>query len=291
MYEHDSRCPGDEFLTRCADSDALLVQATDPVHRQVFERATRLRVVACCSIGYDNVDLEAAQSHGVIVCNAPAAGVVGSTAEAAVGLLLSVAKRITRLHIARQEHKLPPYSFTEPMGLPVRGRVCGIVGLGRIGSAIAHTMKFGFANSIVYFNRSARPELEKSLGATRRSLDRVLSESDFVFIVLPLSADTENLIGPAQLRHLKKHAILVNVSRAGILDDAALAELLTENRLFGAGLDVYDPAMAECNHPNLILTAHMANGENQAGFEVIDLAVRNIRAVLNGAPPVSPVHG
>jgi glyoxylate reductase len=291
MYEHDTRCPRDEFLARCADSDALMVQATDVVDREVFTRATRLKVIACCSSGFDHVDLAAARSRNVIICNAPADGLIACTAEAAVGLLLSVAKRITRLHIGQQAGTLPPYSFSEPMGLPLRNRVCGIVGLGRIGAAIAKIMHGGFDNSILYFNRSAKPDLETSLGATRRTLDTVLSESDFIFIVVPLSPETRNLIGAAELQHLKKNAIVVNIARAGIIDDAALTNLLDENRLFGAGLDVYEPVATECNHPNLILTAHMANGENEAGLEVLSLAVDNVRAVLEGEPPVTPVPG
>jgi len=289
MYEHDSRCPRKEFIRRSRKSDALIVHATDPIDREIFERASKLKVVACCSLGYDNVDLHAAKSHNVIVCNSPSPDLIATTAEAAVGLLLSVAKRITHLHNCQHKNELPPYSFVDPMGLPIRDRVSGIIGFGRIGGAIARIMKGGFDNSILYSNSSARPELELSLGARRRTLDALLAESDFVFIAIPLTNETRDLISSQNLRHLGRNAIVVNVARAGILDDQALLELLAENRIFGAGLDVYESIVATSSYPNLVMTAHSANGESQACRAILDLAVSNIVNVLNNKPPISPV--
>jgi phosphoglycerate dehydrogenase-like enzyme len=116
-----------------------------------------------------------------------------------------------------------------------------------------------------------------------------MATSDFIFVTLPLTNDTEGLITSQKLKNLKKNAIVVNIARAGILDDAALTKLLSEDRIFGAGLDVYNPVAAKCKHPNLILTSHMANCEAQACKAVLNLAVNNIIAVLNGEPPISPV--
>ena len=289
MYEHDRRCPRDEFLERSKDCDALLAQATDLIDKQVLDSARQLRVVSCCSIGYDHVDIRTAADRGVVVCNAPTADLIGTTAEAAVGLLLAVAKRIPRLHVQQGDGRLPPYSFVEPMGLPVRDRVSGIVGLGNIGSEIARIMKFGFGNSIKYFNRSTKLEQERSLGAEKCSLDKLLSTSDFVFVAIPRNEGTENLLGSSNLQHLKRDAVLVNVARAGIIDDQALIGMLANNRIFGAGLDVYDPTVAACTHPNLVLTAHMANGETWASRTVVNRAVSNIVAVLNDEEPISAV--
>jgi len=289
MYEHDSECPREELLRRISESDGLLVQGTDWIGREVFERARRLKVVTCCSLGYDNIDLHAARSHNVIVCNSPSPDLIATTAEAAVALLLSVAKRITRLHNCQQKNELPPYSFVEPMGVPIRNRVSGVIGFGRVGGAIARIMKGGFDNSILYSSRSAKPELEQSLGARRRTLDALLAESDFVFIAVPLTNETRNLISSRNLRHLGRNAIVVNIARAGILDDQALLQLLAENRIFGAGLDVYESIVAKCDFPNLVMTAHLANGETQASQAILELAVSNIVAVLNNKPPISPV--
>jgi lactate dehydrogenase-like 2-hydroxyacid dehydrogenase len=175
------------------------------------------------------------------------------------------------------------------MGLPIRDQVSGIVGLGRIGSAIACIMKQGFDNEILYASRAEKPELEDSLDARRRALDDLLAESDFVFVVVPLTAGTRNLLNERNLKLLRQHAIVVNVSRAGVIDDRALLRLLAEERLFGAGLDVYDAAARDCDHPNLVLTAHMANGENRAMRAAVELAVGNIAAVLGGRQPMSPV--
>lgn len=289
MYEHDSECPRAELLRRTEESDALLVQSTDQIDLEFFERARRLKVVTTCTLGYDHIDLDAAKSHNVMVCNSPSADLIATTAEAATALLLSVAKRITRLHNCQQKNEFPPYSFVEPMGVPVRDRVCGIIGFGRVGSAIARIMKGGFDNSILYYSRSPKPDLEQSLGAQRRTLEEILTESDFVFIAVPLTNETRKLISSSELRNLRRNAIVVNVARAGILDDQALIQMLAENRIFGAGLDVYESIVTKSRHPNLVLTAHMSNGETQASQAILDLAVSNIVSVLNNKPPISPV--
>ena len=259
MYENDSPCPRDEFVRRCRSVDALLVQVSDSIDAEICRIAPQLKVVACCSVGFDNIDVEAVESSGTIVCNSPAPDLIATTAEAAVALLLGVAKRVTHLHLAQQSGDLPPYSIMHPMGLPIRDGVSGIVGMGRIGGVIANIMKRGFSNSILYYGRSARTELEESLGARRRSLQELLAESDFVFVVVPLVDGTRNLLSRQVLKRLRQDSIVVNVSRAGVIDDRALADMLSEGRIFGAGLDVYGAGAAKCRHPNLVLTAHMAN--------------------------------
>ncbi|MDH5215927.1 MAG: hypothetical protein OEY04_17185 [Gammaproteobacteria bacterium] len=289
MYHRDARCPRDELLRRVRDCDAIMAQVTDRIDREVFLAAPELKVIACCGLGYDNIDLEAARTHDVVVCNAPAPELVATTAEAAVALLLGVAKRITRLHLGQQQDSLPPYSFVEPMGMPVRERTCGIVGAGRVGSAIARIMYRGFDNSIQYFNRSAKPEIEKTLRARRLSLNELLTASDFVFVTVPLTRDTRSMIRAKELGLLRRDAILINIARAGIVDDAALVERLVANKIFGAGLDVYEPVAASHAIPNLVLTAHMANGETAASAAVVKLAVRNVAAVLSGRAAISPV--
>ena len=175
------------------------------------------------------------------------------------------------------------------MGVPVRQRVTGIVGAGRIGSAIARTMKLGFDNAILYYGRTRKTELENSLGAQRRDLEELLAETDFIFVAVPLSPETRYLIDERQLDHVKRGAVLVNIARAGIIDDGALTQLLKDGHIFGAGLDVYESKVLQCHHPNLVLTAHMANGEGKAMQATVELAVRNVVAVLSDETPISPV--
>lgn len=289
LYDRDFRCPRDELLARSAGADALLVQGTDRIDAEVMNGAPALKVVSTCSVGYDRIDLGAARDRGVVVCNAPATELIETTAEAAVALALDVAKRVTQLHMRQRDDDLPPYSIMHPTGVPVRNRTSGIVGAGRIGSAIARIMHRGFGNRILYFGRSAKPELESSLHAERRALDGLLAESDFVFVALPLTDDTRKLLGASDLAQLRQDAIVVNVGRAGIIDDAALIAMLEDGRLFGAGLDVYDDVARGCRHPNLVLTAHMANGENVALRATLALAVSNVIAVLTGASPPTTV--
>ncbi len=289
VYEKDSRCPREELLRRSRDADGLLVQTSDVVDEELLDNAQRLRVVACCSIGYDNVDVAAARSRGIVVCNAPAPDLIETTAEAAVALLASVAKRVTRLHVGQQKGELPPYSILHPMGQPMRRRMSGIVGFGRIGGAIARIMRNGFDNEIVYFSRSRKTELEASLGARPRELNDLLAESDFVFIVVPLTDETRCLLNERNLPLLRHNAIVVNVARSGVIDDDVLIRLLADDRFFGAGLDVYNAEAKQCRHPNLVLTAHMANGEDQAMKATVELAIGNIAAVLRDETAISPV--
>ena len=289
MYEYDSPCPREEFVKRCRGADALLVQASDSIDNEIYSIAPQLKIVACCSVGFDNIDVDAAESNGVIICNSPAPDLIATTAEAAVALLLGVAKRVIHLHLAQQRGDLPPYSIMHPMGVPIRNRVSGIVGMGRIGGAIASIMNRGFGNSILYYGRSVKSRLESSLGARRRSLEELLAQSDFIFVVVPLAAETRNLLNRRALGHLRKNSIVVNVSRAGVVDDRALTDMLSEGRIFGAGLDVYDAGIAQYQYPNLVLTAHMANGEGQAMKATVELAIGNIIAVVNNQSPLTPI--
>lgn len=290
MRKKDSRCAPEELRALALDADALLLSGTDIADRSVIETAERLKVIACCSVGYDNVDVDFASKRGIVVCNAPATQLIDSTAEAAVALLLSVAKRVSRLH-GQRGASLPPYSLAVQMGVPVRQRKCGIVGAGRIGSAIATIMHRGFANSIYYFSRSANADLEHATQATRCATPAALvSTCDFVFVAVPLTSATRHLLSRQVLQAVKQDAIVVNVSRAGTIDDAALVEMLDSGRLFGAGLDVYEAAARESTHPHLILTSHMANGENVALRATLELAVSNIVAVLCDDEPPTRVN-
>lgn len=289
MPEAGARYLRPELLRRSVDADALLAQGTDRIDRALIERAAQLKIISCCSIGYDNIDVQAAHEKGVVVCNAPATELVEATVEAAVALLLSVAKRITRLHIANRQNALPPYSFDQPMGISVRNRTSGIVGAGRIGGGIARIMHHGFDNAILYYARSAKPRLEAGFAAERCDLQNIFKRSDFVFIVVPLTATTKRLIGRSELRYLQHNSIIINVSRAGIVDDAVLTELLSQNHFFGAGLDVYEPVAADCDHANLLLTGHMANGDAEAMQAVAALAVDNVMTLLTGTKPLTSV--
>jgi lactate dehydrogenase-like 2-hydroxyacid dehydrogenase len=284
----DSRCPIDEMRGYAENADALLLSGTDVVDRSVLEIVKNLKVIACCSVGFDNVDIDEASSRGIVVCNAPSPELIAATAESATALLLSVAKRITRLHNCHGKN-LPPYSIATQMGLPVRRRVSGIVGAGRIGSAIARIMHQAFDNRILYFARSEKPDLEKTVGAERREINVLLAESDFVFVAVPLTDATKHLLSEQRLQQIKQDAIIVNVARAGVIDDAALVQQLANGRLFGAGLDVYERAATTSDHPNLVLTSHMANGENVSLRATVELAIANIVAVLSGARPLTPV--
>lgn len=289
VYDKDEACPRDVLVVRSRSADALIVHGLDVVDAELLAVASRLKVVATCSIGHDNIDTECARSRAIVVCNSPTTELVAATAEAAVGLLLDVAKRLTRLHTEQQRGVFSPYSVFEPMGRPVSGAVTGIIGLGQIGSAVARIMKDGFNNSVLYVGRRSKPDLEKLLGAQRRELDDLLAESDFVFVVVPLTEDTRELLHAGNVSRFKRNSILVNISRAGVIDEAALLTQLSSGHIFGAGLDVYYDETARFEHPNLVLTAHRANGEVRAIRATIALAVSNVAAVLAGEKPMTPL--
>lgn len=283
---------GEKFLRDAATFDAVVTLFSDRIDAALLERAPKLRIVANYAVGYDNVDLAACAARGIAVTNTPGV-LTEATADLAFGLLLATARRIAegdRLVRRGGFRGLTP-SFL--LGARVHGATLGLVGLGRIGQAMARRAR-GFGMRVLYAGpRRAAPEVERALIATYRSIDDLFSESELVSLHCPLTPETRHLVDAPRLARMKPGAILVNTTRGPVVDEGALAAALASGPLGGAGLDVYEDEPRV--HPellrleNVVLAPHIGSAERATREAMANIAVDNVLAVLAGHEPLNPV--
>jgi glyoxylate reductase len=283
----------DELLEAVRGASGVLATATEKMDGEVMDAAGEgLRVVANMAVGYDNVDVGAAKERGVIVTNTP--GVLDeTTADVAFMLVLAAARRLGEGERLLRAGRWEWWGPKQLRGLDVWGKSLGIVGMGRIGQAVARRAK-GFGMEVLYHNRSRNEDAEKELGARYLDLDVLLRESDFVSIHTPLTTETRHLIGERELGLMRETTVLVNTSRGPVVDEAALAEALEGGRIFAAGLDVYEeepkvhPKLLELE--NVVLAPHIGSASVETRDRMATLAAENLRAVLGGEQPKNPVE-
>jgi gluconate 2-dehydrogenase len=276
-----------ELAAKLADCDAAIVGLKERVGVAEVAGARRLRIVANLGVGYDNLDLAALTAAGIAASNT--ADVLNeSVADFAWALLLGAARRVAAAERWLRAGQWHATEFKGWLGAEVRGRTLGILGMGRIGQAIARRAQ-GFGMPVLYHNRSRLPEAtERACRARLVDKDTLLRESDFLVLVLPLTSQTRHAIGAAELAQMKPTALLVNVARGGIVDDAALASALREGRLAGAALDVFE---GEPNvHPgllaldNVLLSPHIASATTETRRAMTAVAVDNVLALFGHGP-------
>jgi len=283
----------DELLDAVRGANGILATATERVDGEVMDAAGEgLEVVANMAVGYDNIDVEAAGERGVVVTNTP--GVLDeTTADVAFMLLLAAARRLGEAERLLRAGRWEWWGPKQLRGQDVWGKTLGIVGMGRIGRAVARRAR-GFGMEISYHNRSRDGEAEEDLGARYAELDALLETSDFVSVHTPLTPQTRHLIGAEQLERMKPTAVLVNTARGPVVDEGALADALAEGRIFAAGLDVYEeepevhPKLLELE--NVVLAPHIGSASFETRDRMAVLAAENLRAVLRGEQPKTPVE-
>ena len=275
-----------------ARTEAMVVLLQTKVTAELLRTLPRLRVVANVAVGYDNVDVPACTARGVAVTNTPDV-LTDATADVAWALLLAAARRVPEGDRYVRAGRFKRWEWTLLRGVDVHGKTLGIVGAGRIGQAVARRGR-GFSMRVLYTARGRKPELERETGAERVALRRLLRESDFVSIHVPLSAATRHLIGRRELALMKRTAVLVNTARGPIVDEAALARALKSGRIFAAGLDVYEREPVV--HPGLLglekvaLLPHVGSSTDETRRRMYETALRNLVAVLKGRRPPHPVN-
>jgi gluconate 2-dehydrogenase len=289
--------PDDAFWTpeqtraKAADCEALYVVATDRVDAALLEACPKLRIVATGSVGYNQIDVAACTARGIAVTNTPDV-LTEATADMAWALLMATARRVTESERWLRDGQWGRWAWDQFLGADVHGATLGIVGMGRIGSAVARRAA-GFSMRLQYCNRSAAAN-ERELGAVRVELDVLLASSDHVVLVLPYSPATHHLIGERELGLMKPTATLVNIARGGIVDDAALARALRAGTIAAAGLDVYEgepvvtPALLAV--PNVVLTPHIGSATRSSRLGMAMLAARNLLAHAAGEPLLTQVN-
>ena len=277
----------DELLRRVKGKQALVVAALDKIDRDVVDAGSDLKVIANVAVGYNNLDVPYARSKGIILTNTPDV-LTDSTANMAMTLILAVTRRIVEGDRLVRRGDWKGFSLDFMIGSEVRHRQLGIVGLGRIGRAVAEKAAH-FGMTVAYHNPSAR----SVAGYQSMSLDQLLATSDVVSLHVPLSPQTKHLIDRTALSRMKRSAYLINTSRGPVVDEDALAWALREGIIKGAGLDVYEnephvhPGLLALE--NVVLVPHMASATAETRAAMYDLVARNVVNVLSGQPPVTPI--
>ena len=279
----------EELLERIGEYDALVVRSETKVTPQVIEAGRRLRVIARAGIGVDNIDLPAATGAGIAVVNAPIGNTVAA-AEHSLALMLALARNIPQAYQSLKQGEWRRSAF---MGIEVRNKYLGVVGLGRVGSEVARRAQ-SFGMHLLAYDPFVGPDYARRLGAELLPLDDLLTRADFVTLHTPLTPATANLIGARELALMKPDARLVNVARGELIDEAALLQALEADRLAGVALDVFvqeppqDPALVA--HPKVMATPHLGASTQEAQREVAIEAAEQVLAVLEGRPARNTVN-
>jgi glyoxylate reductase len=263
-----------------------------PVDRSLLDRLPKLRVIANCAVGVDNVDLDAAGERKIVVTNTPDV-LTDATADLTWALILAVARRLQEGDALVRSGAWAGWHPRQLLGLELAGSTLAVLGLGRIGEAVARRAA-GFKMDVIYWSRSPRPDLESRLMLRRFPLEKALERADVVSIHLPLNDETRHLLDADRIARMKPGAILVNTARGPIVDEAAIAEALERGHLAGAGLDVYEDEPRV--HPRLlahsrtVLLPHLGSATDATRLAMARLMADNLSAVLAGRPTPTPVR-
>jgi glyoxylate reductase len=281
----------EEILERAKGCDGLLPLLTDTIDSEIMDK-TGIKVISNYAVGYDNINIEAATKRKIPVTNTPGV-LTDATADLTWSLILGISRRIVEADKFTREGKFYGWDPMLCLGGDFKGKTLGIVGLGRIGKAVAERAK-GFGLNIVYHDHSDFPEVEKKLGLTKVSFEELLRISDYVTLHTPHTSETHKMIGEKELELMKPTAYLVNTSRGKVIDEESLAKALKEGKIAGAGLDVYydEPDV----HPelmkldNAILLPHLGSASLETRTNMAIIAAENLRDTLLGKKPKNIVN-
>ncbi|HEX9673744.1 MAG TPA: D-glycerate dehydrogenase [Burkholderiales bacterium] len=286
--QEDAPFDPEALARRLEAKDGVMCALTDRIDDKLLTRCPKLRIVANIAVGYNNIDLPACTARGVMATNTP--GVLDdSTADLAWALILGAARRLTELERRVRAGEWTGWRLKQWLGVDVHHATLGIFGMGRIGQAIARRAA-GFEMKVLYHNRTrVAPDLEKSLNATYVTKDELLKQSDFVVLQVPYSPETHHMIGGRELKLMKPTAILINSTRGGVVDDAALIAALREGVIRTAGLDVFEneprlnPGFMQLD--NVVLMPHIGSSTEATRRAMAMTAARNLVAALTGGRP------
>ncbi len=261
------------------------------IGRAELEGLPQLEIVANCAVGYDNIDLAAAERHGVTVTNTPDV-LTEATADLTWALILATARRLKEGQAMIAESRWSGWHPTQLLGLELNGSTLGIVGAGRIGQSVGRRA-VGFGMRVLYADQTRRPEFERATAAARVDLSQLLAESDVVTVHVPSSSETRGMFGRETFAAMRQGALFINTARGDLVDEDALVAALAAGHLGGAGLDVFaaEPSVpaALAAHPRVVALPHVGSATTDTRRAMAGLAVRNVQSVLAGQPPLTPV--
>ena len=283
---------GSEFAREAGRFEAVVSVVTDRIDSALLDSSPRLRIVANVAVGYDNVDVQACHARGIVVTHTPGV-LTEATADLAFGLMIAAARRIAEGDRIVRSGRFAGWTPSFLLGPPVHGATLGIVGLGRIGQAVARRAR-GFGMKVLYTGRTKAPtEVERALSAAALPKDELFARADFVSLHCPLTTDTRHLVDAARLATMKPTAVLVNTARGACVDEGALAAALAQGRPGAAGLDVFEGEPAV--HPdllareNVVLAPHLGSADRPTREAMAGVAIDSVLAVLSGRSPTHPV--
>lgn len=285
--------PREQLLARAAHADGLLCLLTDRIDSELLAAAPQLRVAAVMAVGYDSVDVPALTARRVLLTNTPGV-LTETTADLAWALILAASRRIVEGHKLIDADGWGRWSPMQMVGRDVFGATIGVVGAGRIGTAVLRRAA-GFSMQLRYHNRRPDPQLEQQLGAQYRSLEALLAESDVVVVTAPLTEQTRGMFGAAEFARMKETAVFVNVARGGLVREDDLFQALQRGRPWAAGLDVFAHEPITADHPLLqlpqvVAVPHIGSATVATRTRMATLAAENVVAALTGRPVPSPVN-
>ena len=290
--EDDTPMPRQKFLEETKDAHGVMTMLSDKVDEEMLGGAQNLKVVANLAVGYDNIDLEAAKSHGVIITNTPDV-LTETTAELAFTLMLTSARRVLEANRELMAGEWSGWSPYHMAGTDVFGKTVGIFGMGSIGAAFARRLS-GFRTKIIYHNRS-RSEAADELGAELVSFEELMAESDFILCAAPLTEETKHRFDKEAFDKMKRSAFFINIGRGAHVVEEDLAQAVRNGDIKGAALDVFENEPISDAHPftdipNMTLLPHIGSASVDTRNNMMNLCVNNIMEVLNGGKPITPVR-
>lgn len=294
MWDHeDIPAPREVILKEAEKANALITMLSDKVDEEVLSAGDSLKVVANLAVGFDNIDLEAATKRGIIVTNTPDV-LTETTADLTFSLLMASARRIVEAAVYIKAGKWEGWSPYLLAGHDVYRKTIGIVGMGKIGEAVARRAK-GFGMEILYHNRSRKHDAETELGAVYSSFENLVTNSDFVVSLAPLTPETRNLFTADVFAKMKKSAIFINAGRGPVVDEQALYDALKNGEIAAAGLDVFEKEPISADHPllempNVTAIPHIGSASTETRTTMIKLCGANVKAVLTGDSPKTIVN-
>lgn len=264
-----------------------------PFTRELLEQSPNIKVVASVSVGVDNYDVDALHERGIVLTNTPDV-LTEATADTGFLLLMMTARRASEMNRMVLDGRWKVSPGSDLFGVDLKGKTLGIVGMGRIGQAVAQRGHFGFGMPVIFQNRSAKPEVEKQLDARQVELETLFKEADFICVTVPLSAETEGLVGRELLSLTKPKAIFVNIARGKVVREQELIECLKDGTLYYAGLDVFEKEPLPTDSPlmtmdNVVCLPHIGSATHETRGAMCDLAAENALNVLAGKEAVTPV--
>ncbi len=289
---HDRVLSKEEIIEGLKGKQGLLCLLTDKIDKEVIESESKLKMIANYAVGYNNIDLKTATKNNIPVSNTPGV-LTDTTAEMAWALLFSAARRIVEGDRFTRKEKFKGWAPMLMLGQDIHKKTLGVIGIGRIGTAFAMKSK-GFDMKVLYHDKKRNEKLEKELNAEKVELEKLLKDSDFVSIHVPLLESTKHMISEKELKMMKETAVLINTSRGPVVDEKALAKALKEKQIFSAGLDVYENE-PEVNKEllkldNVVLQPHSASASIDTRTKMAVMAAENMIQGLNGKRPNNCVN-